>query len=94
MRFSSHFFGYMPSTSGVIAAATSIRSSSVDSSIFITASLRMEADSGSMHRSETLLPNGRTSIVSPWRRTICSLSRKSTTLPTALSTPNIWDVAP
>lgn len=94
MRSASPFLGYRPMTSGAIAAARSIRMSSVPSSIFSTACLSMEADTGSMHRSETLLPNGSTSTRSPSLRTIPSLSRKSTVDSTTDSTPNIWDVAP
>lgn len=44
----SAFLGYMPMTSGVIAAAMRIGSVSVSSSIFMTASRRMDADEGSM----------------------------------------------
>ena len=67
MDSSSHFLGYIPMTSGVMAAATSIGNGSVSSVISMTASLSIDADTGSMHMSETLFPNGNASILSPVR---------------------------
>ena len=47
-RCSSHFLGYIPTTSGVIEAAIRICIGWVESSILRTASLRMDAVTGSM----------------------------------------------
>ena len=60
----------------------------------MTASLRMDADMGSMYRSDTRFPNGRILMRSPSRDTIFSSSRKSTTFPTTLSMPKSWDTVP
>ena len=72
---SSAFLGYIPITSGVMAAAINISISSVDSSILSTASRSIDAETGSMYRSETLLPKGSTAMRSPILSAIFSLTR-------------------
>gem|GEM_PF-1824702 len=81
-------------TSGVMAAAISSSIGSVSLPMPRTAFLSMDADSGSMHRSETLLPKGSALMRSPSTSTISSLSRNETTEETTDSTPKRLEVAP